>query len=221
MGVNWPRRQQFLLKGLQRDKMETLLTTICEHAHHAHWIIFVLLMLAGLNIPFSEDLLVMGGGVLASTCIPEGTLRLYLWLYFGCWISAWEAYWLGRLLGPKLYAIPWFKHVITPHRIERLHHYYEKFGLLTFMVGRFCPGGVRNGLFMTSGLGKMPFLKFIGRDGFACLFSTTTLFFLGYKFGQNYDLLVTYFKRYEIAFIFFLLMLLVGWIVFRLKYYEE
>ena len=177
--------------------MESLLEMICNYAEHGHWIIFVLLLLAGLNIPFSEDLLVITGGILVNTCVPENFSKMFIWLFFGCWLSAWEAYWIGRNLGPKLYTNRWFQLFITPQKIERLHYYYEKFGLLTFMVGRFLPGGVRNGLFMTSGLGRMPFLTFIARDGFACLFSTSTLFYLGFIFGENHELLIKYLKRYE------------------------
>lgn len=177
--------------------MESIITFICNNAHDAHWIIFLLLMLAGLNVPISEDLMLLTGGAIAGTCIPEHKFHLYAWIYMGCWLSAWEAYWIGRLLGPKLYEIRWFSKFITRQRIEKLQGYYEKFGIFTFMVGRFCPGGVRNALFITSGLGKMPFLTFIARDGFSCLISSATLFYLGYVFGEHHDAVLSHFKTYE------------------------
>lgn len=177
--------------------MDNYLSFICEYAHHAHWIIFCLLLLAGLNIPISEDILILTGGALASACIPEHTWLIYGWIFFGSWISAWEPYWIGRLLGPKLYDIRWFSHILTRKRIDRLHYYYEKFGILTFIVGRYCPGGVRNALFLTSGLGKMPFYTFIARDGFACLCSTATLFYLGFTFAANYEVIIKRVSSYE------------------------
>lgn len=180
--------------------MESVFNFICLHAHEAYWIFFLLLLLAGMNVPISEDLILLTGGAIASTCFETSSQvwHLFIWLYLGCWLSAWEAYGLGRWLGPKLYEITWFNRFITPKRIEKLHHYYERFGIFTFIVGRFIPGGVRNALFMTSGLGKMPFLKFILRDGFACLLSSLTIFYIGYKFGENYATLVYYLKRYEL-----------------------
>jgi len=178
--------------------MEEILQYTCSHAHSAHLIIFSLLMLAGLNVPISEDVCLLVGGALASTCVPDHTLRMYLWIYFGCWISASEAYWIGRLLGPKLYDIRWFNRILNPQRIAKLHHYYEKFGIFTFIIGRFIPGGARNALFMTAGLGKMNYLKFILRDGFACLISSAVIFYLGYSFGQNYPLLIHYLKTYNL-----------------------
>lgn len=155
-------------------------------------------MLAGFSIPISEDLMLLTGGAIASKCIPEHTLHLYLWIYAGCWLSAWEAYWIGRLLGPKLYDVKWFSRILTRKRIARLHHYYEKFGIFTFIFGRFIPGGARNALFMTAGLGKMHFLKFILRDGIACLISSSIIFTIGYQFAANYDAIVHTLKKYNL-----------------------
>lgn len=193
--------------------MESVLTFICQHAHSAHWMIFLLLMLAGLNVPISEDILLLSAGAIASTCIPDHALNLFLWTWAGCWISAWEAYWLGRLLGPKLYSIRWFRYVITPERIARLHYYYEKFGVFAFIVGRFCPGGVRNALFITSGLGKMPFATFLLRDGIACAISSTTLFTIGYRLGENYHTIVQYvvkYNHYAFGVILFIIVAIIG-----------
>lgn len=187
--------------------MEAILSFICEHAHYAPWIMFGLLLLGGLNLPISEDLMLLGGGAIASTCIPDHTLEIYLVIFLGCYLSAWEAYWIGRLLGPRLYHIRPFKFIITPNRLERLRHYYAKFGIFTFIIGRFCPGGIRNALFMSSGLTHMPFGMFILRDGLACLISSAVFFQLGYHFGAHFDTLLFYFNRYSHWFIIVILIL--------------
>lgn len=185
--------------------MESLLDFICLHAAYAHFIFFGLLMLAGLNVPISEDVVLLTGGAIASLCIPDHALRLFIWIFLGCWISAWEAYWIGRLLGPKLYKISWFSRFLTAEKIERLHSYYERFGIFTFIVGRFIPGGVRNALFITTGLGKMPFPKFIVRDGIACFLSNSILFSTGYAFAKHYWTIISYFKTYNLIFIILIL----------------
>lgn len=182
---------------LQNREMEDILNFICVHSHYAHWIIFGLLMLAGLNIPISEDVLILTGGALAATCILEHTSRMFIWIYIGSWTSAWEAYWIGRKFGPKLYTMPWVRRFFYPERIEKLHYYYEKFGVFTFIVGRFCPGGVRNALFMSAGLGKMPFVKFILRDAIGAAISVSTLFFIGFTFGANYEMILHYVLTYD------------------------
>lgn len=169
----------------------------CENTGLAAWMFAFLILLAGISVPVSIDVILILAGAIASTCLPEKTYTLFAALFLACWVSAWEAYWIGRVLGPKLYDFRWFKHILTLKRIERLHYYYEKFGFLTFMVGRFIPGGVRNALFITSGLGKMPFHKFILRDFPACLLNTSFLYYLGYMFGSNYEIIIAYFKRYN------------------------
>lgn len=194
--------------------METFISFICDNAHDAYWIMFLLLMLAGFNFPISEDAMLLIGGMIASTCIPEHWLQLFIWIWLGCYFSAWEAYWVGRLLGPKLYNFRWFSHVITPVRIAKINYFYEKFGIFTFIVGRFCPGGVRNCLFMTAGLGRMPFGKFIARDGFACFISSNTLFHIGYQFGENHDLLLHYFRTYQHVVLFIIGGLISGLVTF-------
>lgn len=195
--------------------MESIFSYICEHAHHAPWIIFLLLLLAGLGIPISEDVLLLGAGALASTCIPDHTLRLFTWIFLGCILSAWETYWIGRLLGPKLYEIRFFKLLINPHYMGLLSYYYAKFGIFTFIVGRFFPGGIRNALFLSSGITKMPFPLFALRDGIACFISTNVLFHLGYKFGQNLDTILFYFDRYTEWFLAIIgSLLLIGGVIF-------
>lgn len=189
--------------------MESFLVYICEHAAQAHLIIFGLILLAGLNIPISEDLLLLTGGAIAGTYQPEHILNSYLWIFAACWLAAWESYWLGRLLGPKLFNIRWFKRMLPPERIEKLEHYINRFGILTFIVGRFIPGGVRNTLFMSSGLTKMPFHIFIFRDCIGCFIATATLFYLGYAFGEHYSMITHYFSTYQNIFLGVLISLAV------------
>jgi membrane-associated protein len=192
--------------------VESYYLYVCENAHHAHWIIFILFLLAGCNFPISEDLLMIGGGAIASTCIPDHTLRLYLWILVGCYFSSWETYWIGRLLGPKLYQIRLFSHIITPERLDLLRSYYAKFGIFTFILGRFCPGGIRNVLFLSSGFTKMPFRLYVLRDGFAALISTTLLFYLGFLFGAHFNVIIDYVEQYSVVFLIVLVSLILVWI---------
>ncbi|ADI39031.1 putative membrane protein [Waddlia chondrophila 2032/99] len=184
--------------------MESLILFATEHAEAAHWFFALLILLGGLNVPISEDVVMISAGALASTLSPEIAAYQYSALFFVCWFASWETYWIGRLLGPRLYDIRWFSRILTPKKIEKLHHYYERFGIWTFIIGRFIPGGVRNGLFMTAGLGRMPFKKFITRDLPACFLSTLFLFALGYFFGQHSQEVIATFHAYHRSILFFI-----------------
>jgi membrane-associated protein len=197
--------------------MESWLEYMCVHAHIAPFIFFGLLILAGLNIPISEDIILITAGFLASQCMSEHTLFMYFWVFAGSLISAWEVYWIGRLLGPKLYDIKFFNRVVTPTRIDKLGQCYERFGVFTFIFGRFIPGGFRNALFMSSGLSKMPFWKFILRDGIGCLIATSVIFSIGYQFAEHYDLIISTFKKYSLIAGIIFVLALVTTVIFLLK----
>lgn len=171
---------------------ESLFTYFCSQAIYAHFLLFGLLLLGGINIPISMDLVVIMGGIIVSLCVPEHYLMMLVWLYLGCLMAAYEAYWLGRVVGPKLYGIPYLSYFINPTRVATLRDYIERFGIFTFVIVRFIPGGVRNGFFITSGLSGIPFPAFAFKDAFAAIFSTLALFHLGFFFGENHGVLFSY-----------------------------
>lgn len=178
--------------------MDSIIPFIFEHAQYAHWIVFGALMLAGLNVPISEDLMIIFSAVLAATVVPENVYKLFTAVFLGCYLSDWVCYWIGRHFGPKLWNIKWFAKTFDAKKIDQVHQYYAKYGFLTLLVGRFIPFGVRNGLFLTAGLGKMPFRTFILSDGIACILSNTVLFSLAYTVGKNYAALLAALKTFNI-----------------------
>ncbi len=197
--------------------MDSIIQFIFENAQYAHWIVFGALMLAGFNVPISEDLMIIFSAVLAATVVPENTYKLFLGVFLGCYISDWVCYWIGRKLGPKLWNISWFAKTFDQKKIDQIHDYYAKYGFLTLMVGRFIPFGVRNGLFLTAGLGKMPFGRFLLSDGIACLLSNTVLFSLAYTVGKNYDALITTLKTFNIFLFSAFAVAIIGFIWYKRK----
>lgn len=186
-----------------------IMVLIYKYPHHAHWIIFISLVLAGFNIPISEDLMLLTSGILASAFVPENTFVLWLSVFCGAYISDWIAYWTGRLLGPKLLTIKWLSRVVKRERLDKMHAFYERWGFFAFLFGRFVPFGVRNCLFISAGMGNMSFKKFLLVDGFASLISTTTAFYLAYTFGKHYHILWDFIKTYDTSFLIALGILLV------------
>lgn len=172
--------------------MDAFFPFIQDHAHYAHWVIFGLLMLAGLNFPISEDLLIIFSGILASTVVPENVWKLFLGVFLGAYLSDWIVYWMGRQWGIQLLRIRWFARIFNPERLKQIEWYYKRYGVLTLLVGRFIPFGIRNCLFATAGIGKMRFWKFLVADGIACLASNSALFTLAFFFGKNCTHLVKF-----------------------------
>ncbi len=196
--------------------MNDILTKIIlDYSQNAHWIFFVALLLAGLNIPVSADVIIIMASLLAATVLPDHVIHLYLSVFLGCLFSAWISYGVGRTLGPYLMASKLFSKLISPHRLEQAKLFHHKYGLWALMIGRFIPFGVRNFLFMSSGLSKIPFSTFLIRDLVACFTWSTLLFFSVYTLGQNYDIL--YSKIRMIGTVLLTLVVLGGTIVFWIK----
>lgn len=194
--------------------MDVITGFVVEHAHHAHYIVFGCLMLAGLNVPISEDLLLIFSGALASTLVPENLVPLFVWAFLGAYISDWVAYWLGRRLGIAIFETRWFKGHTTRRRLRKVGRFYERYGVSTLFFGRFIPFGVRNCLFISAGMGRMHFGRFLLTDGIACVLSNSILFSLGYYFGKNHHALQNYLHTYN-SLIFSVFVLVIGGVALR------
>jgi membrane-associated protein len=182
--------------------MDALLELLLQKAPVAHWYIFFAILLAGMNIPISVDVVILIGAVLSATVIPENTLLLYLVSLIGCYLSAMIAYWIGRVGGAKLTKFAFFSKIISQERLEKVRHFYQMHGLLTLLLGRFIPFGVRNCIFMSTGICKMSFKQFIKRDALACTVWCSSIFFLFYSLGANYQVLLQYLKKANLLLFF-------------------
>ena len=170
--------------------MDQIIQFIVENSRYAPWMTMGLVLLAGFNIPISIDVVMVLSAFLAATTIPEHTFTLYLSLLVGCYFSAWIAYWVGRKIGTKLLNFRYFSKMLPEKRLKKIGDFYEKHGMLTLLIGRFIPFGMRNCIFFTTGISKSNFGKFIRRDALACSIWTTVCFFAYYSIGQSYELLI-------------------------------
>lgn len=192
--------------------MEELLLIIQANIQYAHYIIFGTLLLAGLNIPISEDAMIFISALLASKH-PDYLPHLFIGVYLGAYFSDLICYSLGRFLGPKLFEIRFFAKMVSTERIDKISAYYQNYGVITLIIGRFIPFGVRNALFLTAGLGKMNFIKFALSDLLACTISTVSFFTLYFHYG---DLVIDYIKQAN-SVIFGLLFVVLGVLWYRKK----
>ena len=170
--------------------MQQIVNFIIENSSYAPWITFGLILLAGFNIPISVDVIIVLTAFLAATTIPELTPHLFISVLVGAYFSAWICYWMGRKVGIKLLKIRYFAKLLPKERLDKLGAFYEKHGLLTLVIGRFIPFGVRNCIFTTTGMSKANFKKFMWRDALACSLWASVCFFVFYRLGQNYEVLL-------------------------------
>ncbi len=179
-------------------------------AENLHFISFGLLLLAGINFPVSEDLVFIISASIAATIIPENTYIIFMGCFLGAYLSDVIAFLLGRYGLPLLFKTNLFNRKSTRKKIVRIESYFNKYGGKTLFFGRFIPFGVRNMLFLTAGMVKFNFLKFLLIDLAALAVTSTLLFYLGFKFGENIEVIMHHLNTYKIfAFVSFALFVLI------------
>ncbi len=199
--------------------MEWLSSILIDLAQYVHFISFGLLLLAGLNFPVSEDLTFIISASLAATVVPENTVPIFIGCFTGALLSDIIAYSIGRFGINRLRTLPMLKSLIRENRIEKITRYFDNYGFATLFFGRFFPFGVRNVLFMTAGMIRLKFYRFLIVDLFALCLTSTILFSLGYIFGKNYRDLIPYIEQYKtvliVTFILVATLILVRYYFFR------
>jgi len=190
--------------------MESLIEYIQANVVMAPYLIFGLLFLAGFNIPVSEDVMIFISAILAAKN-PEYMPHLFIGVFLGAYISDLICYSvMGRVLGNKIFKMKLFASMASPEKIDKVHSFYEKYGIITLVLGRFIPFGVRNALFLTAGLGKMNAWKFALSDLFACTLSTVSFFWLYYTYGNT---VIEYVKKGNIIIFSIAAILAIGIII--------
>lgn len=165
--------------------MEAFLDFVQANVHLAPYAYFGLLFLAGFNIPVSEDLMLLTSALIAIKN-PHMTYELFAGVFLGAYISDLICYgFMGRYLGEKMFKIKFFANMISQEKLDKVNGFYAKYGVLTLLIGRFIPFGVRNALFLTAGLGKMNAWKFAISDFIACVISCTFFFWLYFTYGES------------------------------------
>ncbi len=197
--------------------MDNLIEFIIAHKTAAPFIAFFLVLLAGFSLPISIDIILVACAFLAATALKSHAVSLYLSMVVGCALSAWIAYFIGRTFGKKLLKIKWFAKMLPADRLQKIRSFYEKHGFKTFIIGRFIPFGVRNCLFMSSGMSKMPFGKFVFRDGVGCFIWATVSFYLFFRLGQNLDTLVSYLKTFNVLIFSLFAVAVISYIWYKRK----
>jgi membrane protein DedA with SNARE-associated domain len=82
--------------------------------------------------------------------------------------------------------------------MDKARSFYEKYGFWTLVIGRFIPFGVRNCIFMTTGMSRFSFSRFMLMDAVACSLWVTISFYSFYTLGQNYQMIWHYLKTFNL-----------------------
>lgn len=166
---------------LHLDKHLALI--VQQYGNLTYWILFAILFAeTGLvMMPFLPgDSLLFTVGTLAGS----GTLRLewaFPLLLLAVVLGDNVNYWIGRLVGPKLFGGTRSK-LLNRRHLERTHAFFEKYGPRAIIYARFVPI-VRTFMPFVAGLGSMSYPRFLAFSVCGCLLWFSLAMLGGYYFG--------------------------------------
>ena len=149
--------------------------------------VFIALVAAGVGFPIPEEIPVVTGGVLVGNNQDE--LRWWIMLpvcIAGVVISDGLLYSIGRFWGPRLLEYRWIKsRLLTEDRLNHIEDNFRQYGVKILLFARFLPA-IRSPIFITAGLMRVSFTRFLLADGIYAIPGVSLLFFLGFWFTDQF-----------------------------------
>jgi membrane protein DedA with SNARE-associated domain len=135
---------------------------------------------------------------------PEPQVPLRWWimlplLILGVVISDGLLYGLGRFWGPRILETPWMRHLVPPHKRQRIEDNFHRYGVLVLLFARFLPT-IRSPIYIMAGTMRLPFKRFVFADGIYAIPGVSLLFFLSlWLADQGRDLIERAEKDLQLA----------------------
>jgi membrane protein DedA with SNARE-associated domain len=145
--------------------------------------IFAVLVLGSLGVPIPEEMAIIAAAVLSH----EGVVRWWLVLpvcLVGVLSGDMVLYWVGRHWGENVLNWRVVRLVLTPKRAQWLQAAYRRHALKTVVTARHLMG-LRAAAFLTAGMARVPFWKFVVADVGAAALGVPFGFGLAYFFTDQ------------------------------------
>src|SRR4051794_28438174 len=124
-------------------------------------------------------------------------------------------YLAGRRVGDRVAGGKgFFARIVTPEKRARVEKLFQGHGEKIVMLARFLPG-VRAVTYFTAGSARLSYPRFIMFDGLAALGSVPLLVYLGYRFGNELELVVKKIRDGQLAVIGAIVAGVAGYLLFR------
>ena len=178
--------------------------------HFTYGGIFLVLLLGGLGAPIPEELPILAAGVLAREAVIRWWIALPLCIA-GVLAGDVGLYWAGHHWGERLLRWRIVRLVLTEARERRLLSAYRRHGLKIIVVARHAIG-FRAAAFLTAGIARLPFWKFLLVDAAAACVSVPLSLGLAYFFTDQLQAILADVHRVERWLLVLGLVALVAWL---------
>lgn len=148
-------------------------------------ITFALLVAAGFGFPIPEEAPIITGGIMVGH---DQSLRWWIMLpvcILGVVISDGCLYGIGWFWGEKVLEVRWMSRILPRERLVQIQRNFQERGVLILLFARMLPG-IRAPIFITAGIMKLSFRKFLLADGIYAIPGVSLLFFLAFWFTDQF-----------------------------------
>jgi membrane protein DedA with SNARE-associated domain len=163
--------------------------------HFTYLGIFTALVLGSLGVPIPEEMPIIAVAILSH----EGVVRWWLVLPV-CLVGVLSGdvvlYWVGWHWGEHVLNWRAVRLVLTPKREQWLQAAYRRHALKTIVTARHVMG-LRAAAFLTAGIVRVPFWKFIVADAGAAALGVPFVFGMAYFFTDQIEAIVADVHRVE------------------------
>lgn len=175
--------------------------------------VFLVLFVAGLGVPIPEELPVLVSGILAR----EGLVRWWLALpvcLVGVLAGDVSIYWIGRHWGERVLEWRPVRYMLSREREEALKASYRRHGVKIVFTARHLMG-FRAAAFITAGISRVPFGKFLAVDAAAAMIGVPIGFGLGFLFTDQLEGILRDVRRLERWLTLLALVAIAIWVAIR------
>ena len=153
-----------------------------EHAPYLG--IMLILVLTGSGLPIPEEAVVISAGVASSLGELE-PWRALLSCLVGALLGDCLMYYIGFHFGRSvLREHPWWARFVKPEREQKMEEMIRAHGLKVFFLARFLVG-LRSPVYLTAGILRVPFRRFLLVDAFSATVVIGLFFGLSYQYGEH------------------------------------
>jgi membrane protein DedA with SNARE-associated domain len=163
--------------------------------HFTYLGIFAVLLLGSLGVPIPEEMPIIAAAVMSHEDLVRWWLALPVCLV-GVLSGDVVLYWTGWHWGEQVLNWRVVRLVLTPEREQWLEAAYRRHALKTVVTARHVMG-LRAAAFLTAGVSRVPFWKFIVADAGAAVLGVPFVFGLAYFFTDQIKAIVADVHRAE------------------------
>jgi len=177
--------------------------------------VFLILLATGLGVPIPEELPIAIAALMARWEAMHWVGALLSCLA-GVLAGDMLLYCVGRHFGRRILQWPTVRRILTPAREARVMDAYHRHGLKFVVMARLVMG-LRAAAFLTAGLVRVPFPRFLLADVTAVLVSVPLWFGMAYLVADSVAVALMYVRQLQFWIAGLVLVVAAGWLLVHLR----